>query len=67
MVPTGRNTLAKQIQSIASIVSLDGKFTNSSGRKTVNQTLRDDFHSLEVWQLTGHANSESDLKNKFLY
>jgi len=29
VVPIGRNTLAKQMQSIASIASLDGKFTNS--------------------------------------
>ena len=56
MVPIGRNTLAKQMQSIASIASLDGKFTNSSGRKTVIQTLRDDFDPLEISKLTGHAN-----------
>ena len=56
MVPIGRNTLAKQMQSIASIASLDGKFTNSSGRKTVIQTLRDDFDPLEISELTGHAN-----------
>ena len=59
MVPIGRNTLAKQMQSIASIASLDGKFTNSSGRKTVIQALRDDFDPLEISELTGHANSES--------
>jgi len=35
MVPVGRNTLAKQTKDIASTASLDGKFTNSSGRKTV--------------------------------
>ena len=34
-VPIVRNTLVKQMQSIASIATLDGKFTNSSGRKTV--------------------------------
>ena len=43
MVPIGRNTLAKQFQSIASIASLNGKFTNSGGRKTVIEALRDDF------------------------
>ena len=59
MVPIGRNTLAKQMQSIASIASLDGKFTNSSGRKTVIQALRDDFDPLEISELTGHANPES--------
>ena len=56
---SGRNTLAKQIKSIVSIASLDGKFTNSSGCKTVIQALRDDFHPLEISELTGHANSES--------
>ena len=56
MVPIGRNTLTKQMQSIASIASLDGKFTNSSGRKTVIQALRDDFDPLEISELTGHAN-----------
>ena len=59
MVPIGRNTLAKQMQCIESIVSLDGKFTNSSGRKTVIQALRDDFDPLEISELTGHANSET--------
>ena len=59
MVPIGRNTLAKQMQSIASIASLDGKLTNSSGRKTVIQALRDDFDPLEISELTGHANPES--------
>ena len=44
---------------VASIASLDGKFTNSSGRKTVIQALRDDFDPLEISELTGHANSES--------
>jgi len=58
MVPVGRNTLAKQMQSIASIASLDGKFTNSSGRKIVIQALRDDFDPLEISQLTD-ANPES--------
>ena len=44
------------MQSIASIASLDGKFTNSSGRKTVIQALRDDFDPLEISELIGHAN-----------
>jgi hypothetical protein len=43
MTPIGKNTLAKQMKIIASIASLDGKFTNSSGRKTVIQNLRDDL------------------------
>jgi len=47
------------MQSIASIASLDGKFTNSSARKTVIQALRDDFDPLEISELTGHANLES--------
>ena len=55
----GRNTLAKQMKTIASIASLDGKFTNSSGRKTVIQSLREDFHPLEISELTGHANPDS--------
>ena len=59
MVPIGRNTLAKLMQSIASIASLDGKFTNSSGRKIVIQALRDDFDPLEILELTGHTNPES--------
>ena len=59
MVPVGRNTLAKQMKDIASTASLDGKFTNSSGRKTVIQGLRDDFHTLEISELTGHANADS--------
>ena len=59
MVPIGRNTLAKQMQSIASIASLDGKLTNSSGRKTVIQALRDNFDPLEISELTGHSNPKS--------
>jgi len=59
MVPIGRNTLAKQIQSIVSIASLDGKFTNSSCRKIAIQALRDNFDPLEISELTGHANPES--------
>ena len=59
MVPTGRNTLAKQMQSIAFIASMDSKFTYSSGRKTVIQALCDDFNPLEISELTGHANPES--------
>ena len=48
VVPIGRNTLGKQMQSIASIDPLDCKFTNSSGRKTIIQVLRDDFDPLEI-------------------
>ena len=59
MIPIVRNTLAKQMQSIASIASLDGKFSNSSGRKTIIQALRYDFDPLEISKLTGHANPES--------
>ncbi|CAH3131493.1 unnamed protein product, partial [Pocillopora meandrina] len=59
MIPIVRNTLAKQMQNIASIASLDGKFSNSSGRKTVIQALRYDFDPLEISKLTGHANPES--------
>ena len=47
------------MQNIASIASLDGKFSNSSGRKTVIQALRYDFDPLEISKLTGHANPES--------
>ena len=58
-VPLGRNTLAKQMKTIAFITSLDGKFTNLSGRKTVIQSLRDDFHPLKISELTGQANPDS--------
>ena len=47
------------MQNIASIASLDGKFWNSSGRKTVIQALGYDFDPLEISKLTGHANPES--------
>ncbi|KAK3736976.1 hypothetical protein QZH41_004686 [Actinostola sp. cb2023] len=57
--PVGRNTLAKQMKIIATTAGLDGKYSNSSGRKTVIQSLRDDFHPLEICELTGHANPES--------
>ena len=46
------------MQNIASIASLDGKFSNSSGRKTVIQALRYDFDPLEISKLTGHANPD---------
>lgn len=39
--------------------TLDGKFTNSSGRKTVIQALSDDFDPVEISELTGHSNPES--------
>ena len=58
-IPVGRNTLAKQMKTIAYIASLNGKFTNSSGRKTVIQSLRKDFHPLEISELTSHANPYS--------
>jgi len=58
-VPVGRNKLAKQMQEITSFASLDGKFTNSSGRKTVIESLRDEFHPLEISELTGHADPGS--------
>ena len=57
MTPVGRNTLANE-ESVASIASLDDKFTNSSGLKRVVQTLRHDFDPLEISELTGHANPE---------
>ena len=59
MIPIVRNTLAKQMQNIASIASLDGKLLNSSGRKTVIQALSYDFDPLEISKLTGHAKPES--------
>ena len=58
-VPEGRNALAKQMKTIAYIASLDGKFTNSSGHKTVIQSLPEDFHPLEISELTSHANPYS--------
>ena len=57
--PVGRNTLAKQMKIIAEVAGLSGKYSNSTGRKTVIQSLRDDFHPLEICELTGHANPES--------
>ena len=59
IVPVGRNKLAKQMQEIASFASLDGKSTNSSCRKTVIQSLRAEFHPLEISELTGHADPGS--------
>ena len=61
VVPIGRNTLGKQVQSIASIAPLDCQFTNSSGRKTIIQVLRDDFDHWRshISELPGHANPES--------
>ena len=47
------------MQKIAFIACLDGKFTNSSGRKTVIQSLRDEFNPLEISELTGHADPNS--------
>ena len=58
-VPTGRNKLAKQMQSIRPLSPWTAKLTNSSGRKTVMQALRDDFDPLEISELTGYANPES--------
>ena len=63
-VPVGRNTLAKQMKTIASIASLDGKFTNSSGRKTVIQSLREDFHPLEISELTISSYSHNPLEKQ---
>ena len=61
-VPVVRNTLAKMMQKIASMAALDGKFTNSSGRKTVVQSLRDEFHSLEISELTCRPKLNSRLQ-----
>ena len=48
------------MQCIASIAYMDDKFTtNSSGRETVIQALRDDFDPREILALTAHANPES--------
>ena len=59
MVPIGRNTLTKQMHSVASIASLGGKFKNSTGSKAVIQALRDDFDPLQISELTGYASPES--------
>ena len=58
-IPIGVNTLGKMMKQIADKAGLKGKFTNSSGRKTTVQLLRDEFHPLEISELTGHANAES--------
>ena len=57
--PIGVNTLSKMMKKIAEKAGLDGKFTNSSGRKTAIQLLREEFHPVEISELTGHANAES--------
>ncbi|KAK3740642.1 hypothetical protein QZH41_000145 [Actinostola sp. cb2023] len=57
--PIGKNTLAKFMKTIASTAELTGKFSNSSGRKTAIQSLRGEFHPLEISELTGHANVDS--------
>lgn len=57
--PVGRNTLAKLMKKIAESASLEGKITNSTGRKTVIQRLRGKFDPLEISELTGHADPGS--------
>ena len=57
-VPVGRNTLAKQIKTIASFASLDGKFYKFKWPAVI-QSLSEDFHLLEISELTGHANPDS--------
>jgi len=57
--PIGKNTLAKFMKTIASTAEITGKFSNSSGSKTAIQSLRGEFHPLEISELTGHANVDS--------
>jgi hypothetical protein len=57
--PVGKNTLSILMKNIASTAEMTGKFTNTSGRKTSIQSLRDEFTPLEIAELTGHANPES--------
>ncbi|KAK3730140.1 hypothetical protein QZH41_015850, partial [Actinostola sp. cb2023] len=57
--PVGVNALRKMIATIKSTAGIQGKFTNSSGRKTAIQSLRGEFSPLEIAELTGHANSDS--------
>ena len=61
LIQDGSNWLkyiGKANASIAFMASLDGKFTISSGRKTVIQVLRDDFDPLEISEQTGHATQQ---------
>ena len=51
------------MQEIASIASFDGKFTNLSGRKTVIQSLRDEFQPLEMWELTCRPTDSGSITN----
>jgi len=57
--PVGVNALRKMMATIKSTAGIQGKFTNSSGRKTAIQSLRGEFSPLEIAELTGHANSDS--------
>jgi hypothetical protein len=47
------------MRKIAFTAEMTGKFTNTSGRKTSIQSLRDECTPLEIAELTGHANPES--------
>ncbi|KAK3746503.1 hypothetical protein QZH41_001762 [Actinostola sp. cb2023] len=57
--PVGVNALRKMMATIKSTAGIQGKFTNSSGRKTAIQSPRGEFSPLEIAELTGHANSDS--------
>ena len=57
--PIGVNTLSSMMKKIANKAGLIGKYTNSCGRKTAIQLLIDEFHPVEISDLTGHANPES--------
>ena len=47
------------MKNMASTASLEGKITNTSGRKTVIQSLRGEFDPLEISELTSHADPKS--------
>ena len=43
------------LKKMAEIASLEGKISNTTGRKTAIQALRGKFDPLEISELTGHA------------
>ena len=54
----GLGNIMKRMAELAEIQD-EGRFTNSSGRKTAIQTLRGHFDPLAISELTGHANPSS--------
>ena len=55
------------LKKMAEIASLEGKISNTTGRKTAIQALRGKFDPLEISELTGHADpcSTASYSHKF--